>query len=128
MNITKELLRSIRADMDVALAAVAAKHGIELKCGNARFMALTFTMKVEGKVSGAPPVEELNFVGLAPIYGIDPTWLAKRVSFSGKTFVLRGIKRGGKSVLLENGVGKMFRAPIESFKERAKLNPDQQAW
>lgn len=46
MTFDKQNLRQIRNDINVALAAVAAKHGIKLDIGNIRFSSDRFTTKL----------------------------------------------------------------------------------
>lgn len=62
--LTKPQLTVIRADLNAALAAVAAKHGVDFSIGNIRFspesMRATLTGVVRsaaGAVSGAGPVD-----------------------------------------------------------------------
>lgn len=43
----KFTLRILRVDIDAALASVGAKHGIDLKAGNARFTADSASFKLE---------------------------------------------------------------------------------
>lgn len=43
----KLTLRILRSEIDAALASVGAKHGIDLKAGNARFTADSATFKLE---------------------------------------------------------------------------------
>lgn len=49
MNLNKENLRILRADLDAALAEVAKKHGIEMEAGSCRFnpMDRTATFKLD---------------------------------------------------------------------------------
>ena len=45
-SITKDLLRDLRVDIDAALVAVGAKHGVKLLAGNASFLASNATFKL----------------------------------------------------------------------------------
>lgn len=50
---TKQNLPQLRADIDAALAAVAAKHGIKLQTGNISFNPNEATIKLMASAEGA---------------------------------------------------------------------------
>lgn len=50
MTFTKENLSTIRADLNIALAEVAAKHGITLDIGNISFNENSFTAKLSAAI------------------------------------------------------------------------------
>jgi hypothetical protein len=121
MNVSRDLLKAIRADLDAAIAAVGQKHGVTLKTGNASFTETSFTFKLNGTIVGAPTVEASSMAMLGSLLGLDPSWVNKPVMFAGKPFVCRGLKSGGRSVLIERQDGKMFRTSVEQFKRGAVL-------
>lgn len=112
-------LNLIRKDADAALAAVAAKYGISMKLGSLRFTESSFTAKLEAAIGGQTP-EEVRFSEYAPLIGLDVKMLGKSVHFSGEVFVVRGLKNGAKSVLIEKN-GRVFRAPVDRFIAGARL-------
>lgn len=46
-TISKDFLRLLRVDIDAALAAVGAKHGLKMNAGTCRFTETTATFKLE---------------------------------------------------------------------------------
>lgn len=52
-QITKENIKQIRADLDAAMKAIYAKHGVDVTIGTIRFNAESFRCKIEGNVRGA---------------------------------------------------------------------------
>lgn len=50
-NFDRQNLKQLRADMDAALAAVQAKHGITISMGSMRFSADRVTCKVEANTN-----------------------------------------------------------------------------
>ncbi len=50
-NFDRQNLKQLRADMDAALAAVQAKHGITITMGSMRFSADKVTCKVEANTA-----------------------------------------------------------------------------
>ena len=52
-QITRTNIAQIRADIEAAMKAIYAKHGIDVVVGNIRFNAESFRCKLEGNVRGA---------------------------------------------------------------------------
>ena len=82
-EITKDLLRSFRADLDAALAPLTKKYGLSsLKAGSATYSAGgTFTMKVEGLADGGIDKD-------AERYNANRSWL--ELPPLGTKFLVRG--------------------------------------
>jgi len=112
-------LQSIRIEIDAALAQVAAKHGFAMKLGSVRFTETAFTGKVEASLSGESP-EAQRYKDMCGVYGLDEKMLGQNVHYAGSIVKVVGMKSGYKSVLFEKN-GKMFRAPVDSFKRGARL-------
>ncbi len=65
----KSALKALRADIDAALAAVGAEHGISLKAGNARFTNDTATFKLECTLLNSDGVAETKeMIALKSLY------------------------------------------------------------
>lgn len=117
--ITPALLKAIRADADAALAAVAQKHGVVLRCGNGSYAETTAHLKLEialGAAEGERPShvkarEDWNKG--AVLFGLQKEWLGKDMPRRGKPAVtIIGLmpkrqrfpvlvrEEGGKEVLL----------------------------
>jgi hypothetical protein len=119
-NFTKPTLNVLRQDINAALTAVAAKHGITLAAGNISFTPTTCTIKVEAAVTNpetgrAASREEDNFVALAGFYGLAPTDLGRQVSLSGQTYEIVGLKPKAhkRPVLLKSASGRMVVADAD---------------
>lgn len=75
----KATLATLRPEVQAALDAIAAKHGITLKLGNIGFSpdGGSFSSKIEGKVEAiANAAEEARFREYATMYGYDPDKVA----------------------------------------------------
>jgi len=99
----KNNLKTIRADVDAALAAVAKKHGITLSIGRITFTGETFTTKMTAVTNsksapGAATVnpEEVkyakNFIADCTFYGFKREDLGKTVQYNGKPYILVGAR------------------------------------
>ena len=88
----RENLKSIRADIDAALAAVATKHGIKLSLGNISFSGLEFRSKVEAKVlttvqnGVAVDSAKVRFEQIANYYGLKASDFGMVVTISGTKY------------------------------------------
>ncbi|KKM59246.1 hypothetical protein LCGC14_1548390 [marine sediment metagenome] len=75
----RSALRALRVDIDSALIAVGAKHGIRLSTGNARFTADSATFKLECSLFNSDGVaESKEMVALKECY---PELVNKRITF-----------------------------------------------
>jgi hypothetical protein len=123
MTIQREHLPAIRDDINAALAAVAAKHGLTLHLGSISFDANSFTGKLHGAVAGFDP-RRRDWQQLAALADLDPTWLDATVQYAKRTFVIAGMDSGraGFKVCLKDPVtGKEFTAKATDFKRGATL-------
>lgn len=76
----KPALRALRADIDAALAAVGAKHGIGLSAGSASFTGDNATFKLEcSLLNGAGVAESKELVALRECY---PELVNKQVTLN----------------------------------------------
>lgn len=76
----KPVLKALRADIDAALAAVGARHGIALKAGNASFTGDNATFKLEcSLLNSAGVAESKTTVALKECY---PELVDKQVTLS----------------------------------------------
>lgn len=72
MKITKDTLRLMRADIDAALAPVAAKYGVQIRAGNCSFSELAATFKLEIGTIEAGEVQDRTravLMELLPVLG-----------------------------------------------------------
>lgn len=99
MKFDKHNLTSLRADLNAAFAAVAAKHGVKINLGNCRFSPSQADFKVkvctvtaDGTVIDAES-EALNSAYVAEyVVGTQMKNLDRHFTTQGMTFVLTGYK------------------------------------
>lgn len=128
-QLDREALRAIVADINAALAPVAAKHGIALNVGRSVFTASSATIKVEAAVRGAGADADASardlkaaqdWEGWHSILGLQKEWLGKSFVRSADKGAWRivGILPNSRKypVLVHNAEqGKYMRFPAESI-------------
>ena len=123
--IDKSLLRSLRSEIDAALAPLAGRHGLaSLRAGNASFdpVAGTFTFKLEGAAEGAIGKEaalyqspDARFLNLPP--------LGTTFTSGGKTYRTAGLKANGRRVVCQHTAdGKPFLFWVEDVVRLCKVS------
>lgn len=124
-EVTRDLLRVLRDELNAAIAPIAAKHGVALQVGNASFTPTTATFKLEvGILDGAPEgastqviKAQADWKRLARSFGLDPAWLGKSFSYAGVTATILGLMpKRTKYPILVDKAGKHFLLPIESVR------------
>jgi hypothetical protein len=121
MKITPEVLRNLRIEIDAALAALGAKHGLRLKAGSARYDAngLDATFKLEVTQGGADGAQAIldaarnEFAQMARLYGMQPDWFGKPFILNGYRFTVDGLAPGRhkNAVKIKRSDGKGFVCP-----------------
>lgn len=113
----KTNLRVISADIQTALAPIAAKYGITFTYKGARFFPDNATFKIEGATVGVGGVantrERDSFQRDAFLYGLQPSDLDKEITYAGERYIIKGLNtrrskypivstrvRDGKTILL----------------------------
>jgi hypothetical protein len=94
-TISKQLLMTLRGEIDAALAPLATKHGITLKTGSGSFTPAAFSLKLLGTavVNGkAVNKEEVDFQDMAVLLGLDKSDLGKTFTSVGVTYKIVGAK------------------------------------
>jgi len=108
MDITKELLRALRADVDGALEAVGKKHSVVLKLGRCTFTSSNATFKLEVdtiEIGGEVVTKELaNLREMHKLLGLEEAHLTQVFAMNGRNFTLAGYKNtgGAKPFLIRN--------------------------
>lgn len=102
MQFNKPALEKVRADIEQALASVAAKHGIQLTLGNIRFSMDRFTAKIEGQAQGALSREEENYDRHRERLGLPPR--GTEVTSGKKPYTITGMSPRGKVIVSSMGV------------------------
>jgi len=98
-TITRDTCKALNAEVNAALSAIAAKHGLIVKINGGSFGPASFKPRVEflvpGGTDGAVKREEDNWNTLAGLYGLDPAWLGKTfTAYNGETFRVVGLLTG----------------------------------
>lgn len=122
MNITKDMLRDLRTDIDAALAAVGTKHGVALKTGSGSFTDTNATFKLDVSVieGGVVVSKESAFLRKHfQMLGLKEEHLSQVFAYGGKNYTLDGFRNtgGGKPYLVERDDGKKFMMPEEAVKK-----------
>lgn len=120
MTIDRAKLRAIRADIDLALATVGAKHGVIMTAGNATFTSTDATMKVTMSVansaalnavaSGEAPKDvkaHTDYIDHCESHGLKPQWLGMWFTVHGKELKIVGLlpNKRKNNVLIEGKAG-----------------------
>lgn len=96
---TKQTVKQIRIDLQVALAAVGKKHGMAFDIGTIRFDATSMRGKLSGtSIVNVPnavsvPVMDIgkaNFLKYVGIHGLAATDLGRQIEMGGKRFTIVG--------------------------------------
>lgn len=115
-------LRALQADIDAALAAMAEKHGIQIKAGGASFGATAATFKVELAVIGDGGVAKTRhateFELFASSYGLAPTDLGREFTYKGNGYKITGLSTKSRRFPVEASRtdGRTFKFPAELVK------------
>lgn len=106
-QITKSNIAQIRADVEAALRAVYAKHGIDVTVGRITYNSESFRCRIEGNVRGA------TGAGNAAPTNAYAAALKNKAYMLGKTFDATKIYR----------VGTLGRAQVVGYNGRARKYP-----
>lgn len=99
-SFTRESLKLLRADIDAALAQVAAKHGIALASARCTFSSDNFKLAVEGATKQASgevnTPEAASFNAMAAFYRLKPENLGASVRIEGEEYRISGLRPNAK--------------------------------
>ena len=115
-EINRSNIRILREEMQNALDAVAKKHGVQIKFGNASFTPSMFTIKTEVAIQGGEGEvvgkEAEDFKLYCMGWGFEPSDLGKEFDYLGDVFKIVGAKPRSKKypIIGENiKTGKRFK-------------------
>lgn len=108
MQIDKNLLTALRADINAALAAVGEKHNVQLLTGNARYSSDNATFKLEVNTIGDSG--EAVSKELAALRAFYPDIENKQVTLRGEQFTVVGYKTRARknSFQIKNAAGTVY--------------------
>jgi hypothetical protein len=113
-------LKTVRADLDAALLAVAQKHGLKLSIGGITYTANTLTTKITGTTrftSGTGTAQEVPgnakwqaaFIKNAFVLGMKKEDLGKKFKYGTETVTLVGARpKANMPIVVMNSKGKML--------------------
>lgn len=109
----KKTCQAISADIELALQAIAKKHGVELKMLSGKFDSATYTKSVEFVI---PEAKAVKAASIATIFGAKPEWINKSFrTVHGHMFTVTGInsRRPKNCMELRREDGKVFKSSVE---------------
>jgi hypothetical protein len=125
MQITRQMLKDLRPEIEDALKGVSEKYGIKMQLGNGHFGGLTGDYKLILTTTGAngETPESRDFALYASRFGMDESWLGKTFKSNGHTYTIKGIlpKKRKMPILLDRSDG-VERIMDEKSVRRAMLN------
>ena len=95
MSISKPMLKEVRKDIEAALKAVEAKHGLNLDLGSMTFTENSFTTKLSASVVSADGIDQgkkTEWERNAPMFGLDKDLFGKTFSMNGNQYEITEIK------------------------------------
>ena len=114
MNITPEILKAVRVDINDALVAISAKYAITLHAGNATYTENHMTMKIDGvRVGGLSKDAERYNSASAAFLKLPP--LGSDFKHKGATYKTTGLNSTGSKVLCERDNGQRYQFPVDFF-------------
>lgn len=122
MEITRELVKVFRAELDAALQEVAKKHGLTVApVRSISFDSTSFQTRVKffGSASAVPDKKKearSNFASLAPMFGLKASDLDKSFEMQGSAFIIAGInERAHKNnIVIKSARGKEYVTSAET--------------
>ena len=105
---TRQLLQTLRPEINAALAVIATKHGLKsLHCGNATFSSGgSFVFKLEGVLAGGLDKDAERYANSMAMLKLPP--LGTSFSAGGKSYKTVGLNTTGSKVVIERADGKRF--------------------
>ena len=94
-------IQALRNDINAALAAVAAKHGLsKLAATNAKFTDSTVDFKLEAVEAGGLTKEAQRYAESAKMFGLPP--LGTPVAFGTTTYTPTGMNTTGSKIIVSS--------------------------
>jgi hypothetical protein len=118
MNITPEILKAVRVDINDALVAISAKYAITLHAGNATYTENHMTMKIDGVRVGGLSKDAERYNGAA-FLKLPP--LGTEFKHKSAMFKTTGLNSTGSKVLCDRADGQHFAFPVDSLLALCKV-------
>jgi hypothetical protein len=93
MEITRQVLKDLRPQIEDALSELSEKYGIKMSIGNGSYAGLSGHFKLLLTTTGenGETAEQRDFNLYASRYGMDETWLGKTFKANGESYTIKGI-------------------------------------
>lgn len=118
----KNNLKSLRQDMNAALAKIEKQYGIQINVGNARFSDNEVTFKTKcntiGEGGNAQTKEAQNWKLYAELNGVSQFSIGDRIAIQGKIFSIEGWNTRAKKapvMIKEVGSNKTFKCSVHTI-------------
>ena len=112
----------LRADLEMALAGIAAKHGIKIDLGKMGFSAHNVKVSLEAAVIGEGGIvldrAAIDFKQLASLYSLEADDLGKEFTFQGTQFRITGLNTRAEKMPVQGvqiSTGKEYKFPVRSI-------------
>ena len=116
----RQSLRALRADLDSAMATIAAKYGIQLSAGNISFTSDTATIKVAAgiiKNGTAVTAEAKSFEQYKNLVGLGAFKVGDSINIQGKQYTITGYKpRSSKAPVCVEHRGSKYKVSVDMVK------------
>lgn len=120
MRFNKSNLKTIRADVAAALAAVESNHGVKFSLGNIRFSDSDFRCKLEcvsatNSSGNAVDLDRQKFESNCWMIGVPKTSFGKTFKSGRKTFTISGLNTRAKKYPIQavDTRGKRYKFPVD---------------
>ncbi len=114
----KPTLTMVRKEIQSSLDDLQKKLGIQLKIGNMRFDASTFTTKLEASLVGHDPLAE-EWEKYAHLFDLDVTWIGKKFLSNSEMHTIIGLDtKKRKYPVITACDGKKYKFPADIIVER----------
>ena len=119
MNMTTVDLKEFRAEVELALAAVAEKYGCEVAAGNIKYdtTSVDLTLYFKSKGENGESAEELDFKKHCKSYGFLPEDYGALIDIEGKLYQFIGFNpRARKNYcIIRDAAGKEYATSIPTI-------------
>lgn len=127
-SFTKEVAKSLRAEIDQALEAVGKKYGIEFRTGNCAVGFTEMVYKLEVTPADKSLVEEKDqkdFEYFAHMYKLEKSDFGKEFDYKGTKYTIVGLNLGRPKFVIrgKNAEGKVYFFPHQQV--AMKLHPEK---
>lgn len=124
--ISTQLLKVLRPEIEAALAEIGIKHGVSLRCANAKYSSLDFTFQLKGEVidaGGGKSKAEAEWEKDSRIFGLESISFGDTFSSNGKQFSITGLDFNKRKypILAKDASGGGYKFSVEAIKRHFNI-------